>query len=362
MLICNVVGARPNFMKIAPIVEALNRRGLPQILVHTGQHYDANMSQVFFDQLGLPRPDIDLDIGSDSHTRQTARIMTAFEEVCQQHRPRLVVTVGDVNSTLAAALVAAKLTIPVAHVEAGLRSFDRAMPEEINRVVTDHLSDLLFTTESAGNDNLRHEGIADDKVHFVGNCMVDTLLKHADVAVRLSPWEAFGLQPNAYALLTLHRPANVDDRDTLQSLLVALTSVTERLPLLFPVHPRTRARIVEWQIPLPDRLMLVEPQPYLEFLGLMAKARLVLTDSGGVQQETTMLNVPCLTLRDTTELPVTISDGTNQLVGRDAQKITENVRQILAGQWKNGQRPPLWDGQAGQRIVDVIEQWAGYKS
>ncbi|MBI5666864.1 MAG: UDP-N-acetylglucosamine 2-epimerase (non-hydrolyzing) [Chloroflexi bacterium] len=360
MLICNVVGARPNFMKIAPIVEELNRRGLPQILVHTGQHYDANMSQVFFDQLGLPRPDIDLGVGSDSHTRQTARIMIAFEEVCQQHHPSLVVTVGDVNSTMAAALVAAKLTIPVAHVEAGLRSFDRTMPEEINRVVTDHLSDLLFTTEQSGNDNLRREGIADNKVHFVGNCMVDTLLKHADMAVSLTPWETFGLQPNAYALLTLHRPANVDDRDTLQSLLIALTSVTERLPLLFPVHPRTRARLAEWQIPLPNRLILVEPQPYLEFLGLMAKARLVLTDSGGVQQETTVLNVPCLTLRDTTELPVTISDGTNQLVGSDAQKIAAVVGQILAGRWKTVQRPPLWDGYTGQRIADVIEKWISY--
>ncbi len=362
MLVCNVVGARPNFMKIAPIVDELRRRDLPQLLVHTGQHYDANMSQVFFDELGLPRPDIDLEIGSDSHARQTARVMMAFEAVCLQHLPDLVIVVGDVNSTLAAALVAAKLHIPVAHVEAGLRSFDQSMPEEINRIVADHLSTLLFTTEQAGTDNLQREGVAAGKIHFVGNCMADTLLKHAAVAVEQSPWQAFDLTPGAYALLTLHRPANVDDFATFSALLRALDSVTARLPLLFPVHPRTRARLEDWRVPLPANLKLVEPQPYLAFLGLMARARLVLTDSGGVQQETTMLNVPCLTLRDTTELPVTLSAGTNRLVGHDVALIATSVQQIMEGQWPTGQHPPLWDGQVGRRIVDVIEMWAAGRS
>ncbi|NWG17851.1 MAG: UDP-N-acetylglucosamine 2-epimerase (non-hydrolyzing) [Chloroflexi bacterium] len=358
MLICNVVGARPNFMKIAPIVDELQKRRMPQILVHTGQHYDANMSQVFFDELGLPRPDVDLEIGSDTHARQTARIMMAFEDVCREHRPGLVIVVGDVNSTLAAALVAAKLHIPVAHVEAGLRSFDQSMPEEVNRVVADHLSTLLFVTEQTGVDNLRREGVAAEKIHLVGNCMADTLLKHAAVAVERAPWLDFGLTPGAYALLTLHRPANVDDRDVFEPLLAALSSVTARLPLLFPVHPRTRARLDEWRVPLPANLKLIEPLPYLAFLGLLAKARLVLTDSGGVQQETTMLNVPCLTLRETTELPVTLESGTNRLVGTDAAKIEESVRLILEGAWQTGQRPPLWDGQAGARIVDVLARWS----
>ncbi len=358
MLICNVVGARPNFMKIAPIVDELQKRRMPQILVHTGQHYDANMSRIFFDELGLPRPDVDLEIGSDTHARQTARIMMAFEEVCREHRPGLVIVVGDVNSTLAAALVAAKLHIPVAHVEAGLRSFDQSMPEEINRVLTDHLSTLLLVTEQTGVDNLLREGVAAEKIHLVGNCMADTLLKHAAVAVERAPWMDFGLTPGAYALLTLHRPANVDDRDVFEPLMAALSSVTARLPLLFPVHPRTRARLDEWRLRLPANLMLVEPLPYLAFLGLLAKARLVLTDSGGVQQETTMLNVPCLTLRETTELPVTLESGTNRLVGTDAVKIEDSVRIIMDGAWKTGQRPPLWDGQAGARIVDVLAAWS----
>jgi UDP-N-acetylglucosamine 2-epimerase (non-hydrolysing) len=345
-------------MKIAPIVDELQKRRMPQILVHTGQHYDANMSRIFFDELGLPRPDVDLEIGSDTHARQTARIMMAFEEVCREHRPGLVIVVGDVNSTLAAALVAAKLHIPVAHVEAGLRSFDQSMPEEINRVLTDHLSTLLLVTEQTGVDNLLREGVAAEKIHLVGNCMADTLLKHAAVAVERAPWMDFGLTPGAYALLTLHRPANVDDRDVFEPLMAALSSVTARLPLLFPVHPRTRARLDEWRLRLPANLMLVEPLPYLAFLGLLAKARLVLTDSGGVQQETTMLNVPCLTLRETTELPVTLESGTNRLVGTDAVKIEDSVRIIMDGAWKTGQRPPLWDGQAGARIVDVLAAWS----
>jgi UDP-N-acetylglucosamine 2-epimerase (non-hydrolysing) len=357
MLVCNVVGARPNFMKIAPIAHELRRRHIPQLLVHTGQHYDANMSQVFFDELGLPQPDIYLGIGSDTHAAQTARIMMAFEKVCQEHRPSLVVVSGDVNSTLAAALVAAKMHIPVAHVEAGLRSYDREMPEEINRVLTDHLSDLLFTTEQAGDDNLRKEGINGDKIHFVGNCMVDTLLQHVEKAVALAPWEAYGLRPEHYAVLTLHRPSNVDGRATLAELMATIGSVSRHLPIVFPVHPRTQSRMVEWDIRTPPSLLLVEPLPYLHFLGLMAKAKFAMTDSGGIQQETTVLNVPCLTLRWNTELPVTVTSGTNRLVGTDPQKIEESVQMIMRGTWKVGDRPPLWDGLASNRIANVIVDW-----
>ncbi len=358
MLICNVVGARPNFMKVAPIVHELQRRGLPQMLVHTGQHYDARMSQVFFDELGMPQPDIYLGVGSDSHAKQTARIMLAFEDICTAHQPGLVLVSGDVNSTLACALVASKLNIPVAHVEAGLRSFDREMPEEINRVLTDHLSDLLFTTESSGDEHLRHEGISADKIHFVGNCMVDSLLKHLDHAVQRAPWAAYALAPGGYALLTLHRPSNVDDRNTLAALLDTLRTVAQQVPVLFPVHPRTQAHLQEWGIATPERVRLVEPLPYLEFIGLMAKAKLVLTDSGGIQEESTVLGVPCLTLRWNTERPVTIAQGTNELVGTDAARITAAVQQIVAGGWKHGQRPPLWDGQARVRVVDAIVRWA----
>lgn len=354
-LICNVVGARPNFMKMTPVIHALNQRRLPQMLVHTGQHYDAGMSQVFFDELGLPRPDVYLNIGSDSHARQTARIMIEFEQVCLQHNPSMVVVCGDVNSTIAAALVAAKLNIPVAHVEAGLRSFDRVMPEEINRVMTDHISDLLFTTEQSGNDHLKTEGIAPEKIFLVGNCMVDTLLKHVDHATELAPWQSHNLTPDNYALLTLHRPSNVDDPATLASLLNVINSIAERVPVLFPVHPRTQARLREGGIPLSPHLHLTEPLPYLAFIGLMAKAKIVLTDSGGIQEETTALGVPCLTLRWNTERPITITQGTNRLVGTDPAAIQSALDDLFAGRWQTGTRPPLWDGQAGTRIAAIIE-------
>lgn len=362
MLVCNVVGARPNFMKIAPIVHELRRRSISQILVHTGQHYDASMSKVFFEELGLPKPDIYLGVGSDTHARQTARIMIAFEEVCQQHRPDLVVVGGDVNSTLAAALVAAKLHIPVAHVEAGLRSFDRTMPEETNRVVTDHLSELLFTTEVSANENLRREGITEERVHFVGNCMVDTLMKYVDVAVQRSPWQIFGVESANYALLTLHRPSNVDDRGMLESLMGAINEISYRLPVLFPVHPRTCERLAQWKIQMAPSVNLCEPLPYLTFLGLMAKALFVLTDSGGIQEETTVLNVPCLTLRSNTERPITVTGGTNRLAGTDPKRILQGVEEILDGKWPSRKIPALWDGQAGRRIVDVIEAWASFRS
>ena len=354
--VLNVVGARPNFMKIAPVMRAFEAKGLRQILVHTGQHYDANMSKVFFDDLGLPEPDIYLGVGSDSHTRQTARMMTALEEIFLDQRPDLVLVAGDVNSTVAAGLVAAKERIPLGHVEAGLRSFDRGMPEEVNRVVVDHLSDLLFTTEASGDHNLAHEGIAAEKVHFVGNCMVDSLLAHLEPAVAAEPWKALGVEPSGYGLLTLHRPSNVDDPATLRALLEVLAEVSRKIPLLFPVHPRTRTRFTEG-VTLPDSLRLIDPQPYLAFLGLMAKARLVLTDSGGIQEETTALDVPCLTLRENTERPATLDLGSNRLVGNDGDAIRSGVDEILAGAWGAAERPPLWDGRAAERIADVVVDW-----
>lgn len=354
MSIVCVVGARPNFMKMAPVVAALRRRGRAPLLVHTGQHYDTNMSQVFFDQLGMPAPDVDFEVGSDTHARQTAQILTRFEALCLERHPELVLVAGDVNSTLAAALVAAKLGIRVGHVEAGLRSFDRAMPEEVNRVVADHLSDFLFTTEESGNENLRREGIAEAKIHFVGNCMVDTLLHHAEAAVAAAPWEHLGLAPGGYALLTLHRPSNVDDPEVLRGLLGAIAELSAEIPVLFPVHPRTARRFQDWRIDLPGTVRLVEPLPYLPFVGLMARSRLVLTDSGGIQEETTALAVPCLTLRHNTERPVTLTLGTNRLAGTDPAEILRLGREVLAGEPFRGQRPPLWDGRAAERIVDVL--------
>ena len=356
MLICNVVGARPNFMKVAPVVTELKRRGIPQMLVHTGQHYDKAMSDVFFDELGMPKPDVYLGVGSDSHGKQTARILEAMEEVCVSHRPSLLLVAGDVNSTVAGALAAAKLGIPVGHIEAGLRSFDRSMPEEINRVLTDHLSDFLFTTEQSGNDNLRKEGIAETKVFFVGNCMVDSLRHHEPEALRRRPWAQFGLEEYSYALLTLHRPSNVDDPAKLEALLGAIGRVASELPVLFPIHPRTRARLDEFSFQPPPTLRLCEPLPYLTFLGLMARAKMVLTDSGGIQEETTSLNVPCFTLRENTERPVTLQMGTNWLIGGDMDKLSEIVGQVCRGVVKPGSQPPLWDGKAAVRIVDVIER------
>ncbi len=355
MRICNVVAARPNFMKMAPVVLELRRRGIESFLVHTGQHYDANMSDVFFEELGMPRPDVHLGVGSGAHGAQTAAVLSAFEQTCLERRPSLVVVAGDVNSTLAAGLAASKLRIPVAHVEAGLRSRDRSMPEEINRVLTDHLSDLLFVTEEDAIANLLAEGIAGEKMHHVGNCMVDTLLRHVDAAVSGAPWRRFALEPGDYGLLTLHRPSNVDDDQALRSLMDAINRISERLPIIFPVHPRTRDRLSRDSVPVAAGVVLCEPLPYLAFLGMMAKARCVLTDSGGIQEETTALGVPCLTLRENTERPITILEGTNKLVGTDPAAIEEGVSDVLAGRWRAGVRPELWDGRAATRIVDVLE-------
>ena len=360
MKILHVVGARPNFIKIAPIMEEMNRYPdrFEQVLVHTGQHYDDEMSQVFFDDLDIPRPDVYLGVGSGSHAEQTARVMLAFEPVVLEQRPDLVLVVGDVNSTLACALVCTKLGVQVAHVEAGLRSFDHTMPEEVNRVLTDQIADLLFTTERDANENLLREGVAEEKIHFVGNVMIDTLLRHKERALALDVLGRYGLEPEGFALLTLHRPSNVDVPEVLNGILDALAEIQARLLIIFSVHPRTMKRIQEFGFEerlaaMPD-LQVTEPLGYLEFLNLMANARLVLTDSGGIQEETTILGVPCLTLRKNTERPVTVTEGTNTIVGCNPTRIVTEALAILDGKSKAGQVPELWDGQAARRIVTVL--------
>jgi UDP-N-acetylglucosamine 2-epimerase (non-hydrolysing) len=357
MKVLNIVGARPNFMKIAPIVEALKQDpNLKSVLVHTGQHYDDGMSDVFFRDLGIPEPDVHLGVGSGSHAEQTARVMIEFEKVCLQEKPDLVLVVGDVNSTMACTIVAAKLLIPVAHVEAGLRSFDRTMPEEINRLVTDALSSLLFTTSRDADENLQREGIPPEKIHFVGNVMIDTLLKQRDRAAALNVLDRLELQPFKYALVTLHRPSNVDDPAVLADILEALRKISENMPVLFPIHPRTAKRISEFGLNATG-IRTVEPLGYLEFLNLMSTAGIVLTDSGGLQEETTILRIPCLTLRYNTERPVTIAYGTNIMVGPDKNRILEAVDRIFSGLWQPAGPPELWDGRAAERIVEVIRRF-----
>jgi UDP-N-acetylglucosamine 2-epimerase (non-hydrolysing) len=362
MTVCAVVGARPNFMKMAPVVRELSRREIPFTLVHTGQHYDQAMSEVFFEELGMPRPDIHLGVGSGSHGVQTARVLEAFEKVLLEHRFDLVAVAGDVNSTMAAALAAVKLRVPVAHIEAGLRSFDREMPEEINRIVTDQVSDILFTTEEGAALNLAREGIPPERIHFVGNCMVDSLLAHRAAAEAREPWKRFDLARGGYALLTLHRPSNVDEPESLRGVLDGIGRVSDRLPVLFPIHPRTGERMARAGIHLPAGVREVPPLPYLEFTGLMAGAALVMTDSGGIQEETTALGVPCLTLRRNTERPVTISAGTNRLVGNDPDEIPRAAGEAISGHWKRGLMPPLWDGHAAERAVAVIRAFIGRAS
>jgi UDP-N-acetylglucosamine 2-epimerase (non-hydrolysing) len=357
-IVC-VVGARPNFMKMAPIIRAFGRRPdrFSPTLVHTGQHYDESMSKVFFEELGMPRPDVDLNVGSGSHAAQTAAIMAAFEPVLLELAPRLVIVVGDVNSTIACALVAVKLGIPVAHVEAGLRSFDRTMPEEINRVLTDQISDLLFTTEEAAGGNLQREGIAADRIHFVGNVMIDTLLAHRERARGLGARQKHGID-GRYGLMTLHRPANVDDSGAFEGLFSAIQVIAEDLPLVFPVHPRTRPALLASETARAlvgsGRLKLLDPLGYLEFVGLMEESAVVLTDSGGVQEETTILGVPCLTLRNNTERPSTVSHGSNILAGTTPEGILEAWRTVRDA--VEPRRPPLWDGHAAERIVQVLDR------
>jgi UDP-N-acetylglucosamine 2-epimerase (non-hydrolysing) len=337
-------------MKVAPVMNALKtRKHVVQTLVHTGQHYDANMSDVFFEQLGIPAPDVNLAVGSGTHARQTAEIMTRFEPVLLERKPDLVLVYGDVNSTVATALVCAKLGVRVGHVEAGLRSFDRTMPEEINRLVTDQLADLLFTPSEDGDVNLQKEGIAAEKIFRVGNVMIDSLVKLLPAAQLQN---RNGL-PERYALVTLHRPANVDDSIILKRILQSLLEVSHDLSVIFPAHPRTRKRIADFGLHA-DQLQILDPLSYLEFLAMQSRATVVITDSGGIQEETTYLGVPCLTLRENTERPVTVSLGTNVLVGRDPEKLRSELARILAGQAKKGTIPPLWDGHAGARIAALL--------
>lgn len=361
--VINVVGARPNFMKIAPVIEAMN--ALPecfeQFLVHTGQHYDERMSRAFFEDLGMPRPDIDLEVGSDSHAGQTGRVMMAFERVCVDLAPDLVVVVGDVNSTLACSITAKKLGIRVAHVEAGLRSRDMSMPEEINRLCTDVICDFLFTTDIRANENLQAEGIDPGKIHFVGNVMIDTLLKHRTMAERLPVLDDLGLREGDYATATLHRPSNVDDPVVLRGILEAIGEIGRRIPVVFPMHPRTRKMIDQFDLgrlieaATDDRgVRVLEPLGYLEFLRLNMGAKMVLTDSGGLQEETTLLGVPCITLRHNTERPVTCEQGTNVLVGNDRGAILAAADAVFDGVARMGTIPDKWDGQAARRIVEHL--------
>jgi len=351
----HIVGARPNFMKVAPVLNALKERtNVRQTLIHTGQHYDVNMSDVFFQQLGIPTPDVNLAVGSGTHAKQTAEIMIRLEPVVVERVPDIVLVYGDVNSTVATVLVCAKLGVPVGHVEAGLRSFDRTMPEEINRLVTDQLADLLFTPSEDGDENLRREGIPAEKIFFVGNVMIDSLVRLLPVAQKgLAQMANNDGLPERYALVTLHRPANVDDSVTLKGILESLLEVNRDLAVVFPAHPRTRKRIADFGLN-PGQLRLLDPLPYVDFLGLQSRATVVITDSGGIQEETTYLGVPCLTVRENTERPVTVSMGTNVLVGRDPGKLRVELSRVLAGKVKKGAVPPLWDGRAGERIAEIV--------
>ena len=380
--IINVVGARPNFMKIAPIIRQMETiPGMDWFLVHTGQHYDVQMSEAFFRELMIPTPHVNLEVGSGSHARQTGQIMMAFEDVCLRERPDLVVVVGDVNSTVACSLVASKLHIPVAHVEAGLRSFDRKMPEEINRIVTDVLSTYLFTTCDDADQNLTREGVRPEKIFHVGDVMIDTLYHHLDRIRSMDTRHHLGLEDQEYGVLTLHRPSNVDHRDVLGEIMDALGRVAQDVPIVFPIHPRTRESIERFgytdslrfvdpvQSPGATRhanrmiegpgIWCCDPLGYLAFQNLVIHAKFVMTDSGGIQEETTVLGIPCLTLRDTTERPVTITQGTNLLLGHDGERIVTEASKILRGEGKRGTAPPLWDGKASERIVHILAKEFG---
>ncbi len=364
-----VVGARPNFMKIAPLMAEFNRENsqINAVLVHTGQHYDEAMKKTFFDQLGIPKPDVDLGVGSGSHAVQTADIMKRFEPEVDKHNPAAVLVVGDVNSTVACGLVAAKKNIPVIHVEAGLRSRDRTMPEEINRILTDQLSDLLYTTEREAADNLAQEGIAGKKVQFVGNVMIDTLRNNLEQATPAQQifannggGEKFTGENGSYAILTLHRPSNVDDEATLRGLLETMNTISKRIPIVFPVHPRTASKIEIFGLEgllQTDSILRIPPAGYLDMLGLMQGAKVVLTDSGGIQEETTALGVPCVTLRESTERPITATDGTNTIVGTDRELILKTFDQVMEGKGKAGRIPEYWDGNTAKRIAAHLSQW-----
>lgn len=368
MKIINVVGARPNFIKIAPLItEMKKRKRIEQLLVHTGQHYDFKMSQVFFQDLEIPAPDIFLNVGSGSHAEQTAKTMVEFEKVLLKEKPELVLVVGDVNSTIACSLTAAKLDIRIAHVEAGLRSFDRSMPEEINRILTDSISDYLFTTEKSGMINLLREGVKRGKIYFVGNVMIDSLLKNIKKAKLSNVIKRLKLTEQEYALVTLHRPANVDNKKGLVKIFEALEQIQKQIRIIYPAHPRTQKNICDYNLvknfPFLQKqtgsinsgnFTVTDPLGYLDFVMLMSNAKFILTDSGGIQEESTVLNTPCLTMRNNTERPVTIEIGTNKLIGTDKKRIINESLKIIHGKKKNGRIPPLWDGNAAQRIVDIL--------
>ena len=370
-IIC-IVGARPNFMKIAPIMVALKEfsPALEVTLVHTGQHYDVAMNEQYFQALGIPSPDINLEVGSGSHAVQTAEVMCRFEAALEGKNPTAILVVGDVNSTIACALVATKKGIPVIHVEAGLRSFDRAMPEEINRVLTDQISDMLFTTEPSGRDNLLREGVADERIHFVGNVMIDTLRHNLVRAISTSTIVSDAGRPGfvndekKYAVVTMHRPSNVDDETILGSLINTVVTISKQLPVILPLHPRTKSMIEKFGfgklLDTPD-ILLLPPMGYLEMLGLMKDAKVVLTDSGGIQEETTALGVPCITLRNNTERPITVDEGTNTIAGQDSQTILTIFNEVMRNGGKGGRIPQYWDGRASNRIADVIANEFGIK-
>jgi len=365
-IVC-VVGARPNFTKIAPIMAAMLTQGknIKPYLLHTGQHYDEAMKASFFEQLGIPEPNIDLGVGSGSHAVQTADVMKKFEPVLDERKPAAVLVVGDVNSTIACALVAVKKNIPVIHVESGLRSYDRAMPEEINRILTDQISDLLFTTEKSALDNLVREGIEKDRVIFVGNVMIDTLFKNVENSVPMEQTLSSAKNPEnilnkQFGLITMHRPSNVDDKATLTSLVDTLSELSSQLPLVFPVHPRTRGKIEEFELMgriENSNITLLPPLGYLHLLGFMKKAKVVLTDSGGIQEETTALGIPCITLRENTERPITVAEGTNTIVGSDPVKIKAAFDEVMISGGNAGRTPEYWDGHAAERIVKYLDDW-----
>ncbi|SLM28689.1 UDP-N-acetylglucosamine 2-epimerase [Desulfamplus magnetovallimortis] len=360
MKIFLIAGARPNFMKIAPIARALDSHNpLTYKIVHTGQHYDQNMSDIFFQELGIRQPDYHLGAGGGTHAQQTARIMTGFEDICTNERPDMVIVVGDVNSTLACSVVAKKMQIKVAHVEAGLRSFDLSMPEEINRMVTDAISDLFFVTEEQGMVNLIKEGKPESALHFVGHVMIDNLFyqlkKLEEMDPETLPYNDFKQAHSDYGVVTLHRPSNVDNRDVFEGIMGTLAKVSESLPLIFPIHPRTRKNMEVFGIEPADNVHLVEPLSYMAFLNLWKDAEVALTDSGGLQEETTALGIPCLTIRENTERPITITEGTNELVGTSREAILNAFGRIIAREWKQGQRPKFWDGRASERIVEILK-------
>ncbi len=354
-----ITGARPNFIKAAPLLSELHKHSdkIQTILVHTGQHYNHNLSQLFFEELKMPKPDIYLGIGSGSHSQQTAGMMTGLEKAFEDHKPDMVVVFGDVNSTLAGSLVASKMCIPIAHVESGLRSFDMTMPEEVNRIVTDRLSDICFVSENSGMVNLRNEGVSSEKMFFVGNIMIDSLIKHLEVCRKSAILDTLKLTPKNYVAITLHRPSNVDNADILKKVLMVLKNISKRIPIVFPCHPRTKSDLEKFGLldfAEKDNIRIIEPLGYIEFLRLQSDAKFILTDSGGIQEETTYLHIPCVTLRYNTERPVTVDVGSNVLTGPEPEKILAAVDQIFNSTFKAGQIPPLWDGATAGRIADII--------